>query len=247
MTIERKISKNPVVAYNDMTAVDALRLMRRENIAKVPVLDRKGNLVGVITEKDILKASLADEKNMSLLEMAYEVSNLTIDKLMTKEVITIGPNTSVEKAARLFSEGYDMVIGTDVDEFLVVDPAVGQDLICFLSTVSAGGVSISGLGVDVGQNTACEGPLAEKLPFLSQRRYALLSTRYSKSSVLTSPVEWGSGFHRTRKHNFHIVRNLYLFHFGCVDLARIEAKFSDSERVAEGWSRHFRKSILYVF
>lgn len=101
MTIERKISKNPVVAYNDMTAVDALRLMRRENIAKVPVLDRKGNLVGVITEKDILKASLADEKNMSLLEMAYEVSNLTIDKLMTKEVITIGPNTSVEKAARL--------------------------------------------------------------------------------------------------------------------------------------------------
>ncbi len=101
MTIERKISKNPVVAYNDMTAVDALRLMRRENIAKVPVLDRKGNLVGVITEKDILKASLTDEKNMSLLEMAYEVSNLTIDKLMTKEVITIGPNTSVEKAARL--------------------------------------------------------------------------------------------------------------------------------------------------
>lgn len=101
MTIERKISKNPVVAYNDMTAVDALRLMRKENIAKVPVLDREGNLVGVITEKDILKASLADEKNMSLLEMAYEVSNLTIDKLMTKEVITIGPNTSVEKAARL--------------------------------------------------------------------------------------------------------------------------------------------------
>ena len=101
MTIERKISKNPVVAYNDMTAVDALRLMRKENIAKVPVLDRKGNLVGVITEKDILKASLADEKNMSLLEMAYEVSNLTIDKLMTKDVITIGPNTSVEKAARL--------------------------------------------------------------------------------------------------------------------------------------------------
>lgn len=150
------------------------------------------------------------------------------------------------EAARLFSEGYDMVIGTDVDEFLVVDPAVGQDLICFLSTVSAGGVSISGLGVDVGQNTACEGPLAEKLPFLSQRRYALLSTRYSKSSVLTSPVEWGSGFHRTRKHNFHIVRNLYLFHFGCVDLARIEAKFSDSERVAEGWSRHFRKRIKTI-
>ncbi len=150
------------------------------------------------------------------------------------------------EAARLFSEGYDMVIGTDVDEFLAVDPACGLDLAGFLSSVETTGVSISGLGVDVGQNTACEQPLDGNLPFLSQRRYALLSTRYSKSSVLTAPVEWGSGFHRTRKHGFHIVKDLYLFHFGCVDLGRIEAKFSDRERVAEGWSRHFRKRIRTI-
>lgn len=150
------------------------------------------------------------------------------------------------EAARLFSEGYDMVIGTDVDEFLVVDPACGKTLQDFLSSVKVRGVSISGLGVDVGENTACESSLDETLPFLTQRHYALLSTRYSKSTVLTAPVEWGAGFHRTRKHDFHIVKDLYLFHFGCVDLARIEAKFSDRERVAEGWSRHFRKRIKTI-
>ena len=107
------------------------------------------------------------------------------------------------------------------------------------------------LGVDVGQNVSCEEALDGDSPgkggaFLSMRGYALLSTRYSKSTVLLKPVAWGAGFHRTRKHNFHIVKDLYLFHFGCVDLARIEAKFADRERVAEGWSRHFRKRIRTI-
>lgn len=155
------------------------------------------------------------------------------------------------EAAGLFEFGYDMVIGTDVDEFLVADPASGKDLVGFLSSIRASGVSISGLGVDVGQNLSCEKPLDGDCirngdTFLSMRSYALLSTRYSKSTVLLKPVEWGAGFHRTRKHNFHIVKDLYLFHFGCVDLARIEAKFSDRERVAEGWSRHFRKRIRTI-
>lgn len=155
------------------------------------------------------------------------------------------------EAARLLEGGYDMVIGTDVDEFLVADPATGKGLVELLSSVRTSRVSISGLGIDVGQNTACEGPLDGSGPgkgarMLSQRGYALLSTRYSKSTVLLRPVEWGAGFHRTRHHDFHIVKGLYLFHFGCVDLARLEAKFSDRERVAEGWSRHFRKRIRTI-
>lgn len=155
------------------------------------------------------------------------------------------------EAARLFGCGYDMVIGTDVDEFLVADPASGKDLVEFLSSIRTSGVSVSGLGVDVGQNISCEEALdgdrtGKGDTFLSKRGYALLSTRYSKSTVLLKPVAWGAGFHRTRKHNFHIVKDLYLFHFGCVDLARIEAKFADRERVAEGWSRHFRKRIRTI-
>lgn len=149
------------------------------------------------------------------------------------------------KAAELFAKGYRMVIGTDVDEFLAVDPALGVSLTDYLSGVRHSGVSISGLGVDVGQKMPEEGELREG-KFLSQRHYALLSTRYSKSTVLVRPVQWGSGFHRTRRHNFHIVPHLYLFHFGCVDYKRLEAKFSDKERIGEGWSRHFTKRIRTI-
>lgn len=137
-------------------------------------------------------------------------------------------------------ERYDMVIGTDADEFLVPDPDLGMGLAEFLSNAPEH-VSLSGLGVDVGQHTGCEDEIDPSRPFLSQRRHALLSTRYTKPSVITRPVSWGSGFHRIKGHGFHIVKGLYLFHFGYLDLKRIEARFSDKDRLAGGWSRHLAK------
>ena len=150
-----------------------------------------------------------------------------------------------QKAAELFLR-YDAVIGTDVDEFIVPDPASGHSLPEFIEKEASYCRyrffrCISPLGVDVGQNLREEGPVDGSAPFVGQRRYAKLSTRYSKASILLRPAVWGSGFHRVKGHNFHIAKDLYLFHFGCVDLDRIKAKLSDEERVREGWSRHLDK------
>lgn len=143
-------------------------------------------------------------------------------------------------------KNYDMVIGTDVDEFLVVDPQLGVSLSEFLSRLPAR-VSYSGLGIDVGQHLGKESEIDESVPFLKQRHYARLSTRYSKSTVITKPVRWGSGFHRVRNTNFKIIKDLYLFHFGCVDMKRLEAKFSDKDKIATGWERHLKKRARTIY
>ena len=144
-----------------------------------------------------------------------------------------------EQAAVLLGS-YDMVIGTDADEFIVVDPDMKMSLREFLSRTRTH-TSLSGLGIDVGQNTNCEGEIDASRPFLSQRQYGLIGTRYTKPSIITRPVTWGSGFHRVKGHNFHIVPGLYLFHFGYFDLKRIEARFNDKDRKAAGWGRHLAK------
>lgn len=143
------------------------------------------------------------------------------------------------RAAELF-EKYDLVIGTDADEILVVDPKLGKSLVEFLSEQKIT-TSISGLGVDVGQNTREEGTIQDDRPFLSQRHYGRLSSRYTKANVIARPVRWGSGFHRVKGHNFHIAEDLYLFHFGYFDLERIEARFADPSRRADGWTKHLKK------
>ena len=150
------------------------------------------------------------------------------------------------KAAELFGR-YDLVIGTDADEFLAVDPALNVGLAEFLSGLDTKGrSSFSGLGCDVVQNVSCEAPLDPGRGMLEQRSHIVLSTRYTKASVLCRPVAWGSGFHRTRKGNYHIVDGLYLFHFGCANMAGLEQKAQDSDLSARGWGRHLGKRMALI-
>lgn len=144
-----------------------------------------------------------------------------------------------DRAAELL-ERYDIVIGTDADEFLIVDPLSGKSLAEYLSEADIG-TSLSGLGIDVGQHLDLEKDIDENEKFLRQRRYARLSTRYTKPVVIAGPVRWGSGFHRIKGHNFHIGKDLYLFHFGYFDMGRIWARFNDKDRLEGGWKRHLRK------
>lgn len=142
-----------------------------------------------------------------------------------------------ELAKKLFADGYDIVIGCDCDEFLIVDPDLNIGLAEYLSSRKAK-TTISGLGLDVGMDTESESALDMDAPFLAQRKYALLSTRYTKSVVLFRPAIWGSGFHSVKGHNFHIDKNLYLLHFGSVDLDMIKNKLGDR---AASWNAHLAK------
>lgn len=132
---------------------------------------------------------------------------------------------------------YDIVIGCDSDEFLIVDPNTNKTLAEYLSSIKIK-TSVSGLGLDVGQNLNCEQQLDKYAPFLEQREFALLSTRYTKPVVKTTKHPWGSGFHSVSGKNFHIDKNLYLLHFGAIDLHMLENKAA--ARGAD-WLNHLRR------
>ena len=152
-----------------------------------------------------------------------------------------------EFAAGQFEKGYDLVIGCDADEYLVVDPICGKSLREYLDSLKIS-VSVSGLGMDVGQKIGEEAALDASRPFLSQRKYALLDSQYTKPVVISRPVRWGAGFHRIKNHDYHIDKNLYLFHFGSADEAIYNSKFSDPERIGEGWTKHMeqRRRTMYL-
>ena len=139
--------------------------------------------------------------------------------------------------ARELLKSYDIVIGCDCDEFLIVDTNTNKTLAEYLSGIKIKN-TVSGLGLDVGQNMNCESTLDASAPILPQREYALLSTRYTKPVVKNAPVDWGSGFHSISGHNFHIDKNLYLLHFGAVDMQMLEQKAA--ARGAD-WLNHLRR------
>ena len=106
--------------------------------------------------------------------------------------------------ARELLKSYDIVIGCDCDEFLIVDTNTNKTLAEYLSGIKIRN-TVSGLGLDVVKN---------------------------------APVDWGSGFHSISGHNFHIDKNLYLLHFGAVDMQMLEQKAA--ARGAD-WLNHLRR------
>lgn len=140
---------------------------------------------------------------------------------------------------------YRAVLAMDIDEFLVVDPKTKLSLKAYLQqnfTTS----SRSALGLDVGQHPQLEQAIELQKPFLSQRSFAQVSDRYTKPVVSLKPLQWGSGFHRIKGKNFTLDPNLYLFHFGLVDLKHIQQKTEESELLTSGWKGHFdRRLKLY--
>lgn len=142
-----------------------------------------------------------------------------------------------DKAAKLFADGADMVIATDADEFLIVDPDLNIGLADFLSSLPKHNCH-SGFGVDVLQHLPTERKIDFSKPFLQQRFRGWLYSRYTKPSVITRPLTWGGGCHRVKGQNFHIAKGLYLFHFGGVDLEYLREISAEPSRVANGWTRH---------
>ena len=101
MIIERRMTKNPVTCTPDMSIQDASDLMTREHVHRLPVLDKGGRLVGVISEKDILKAAPSPASTLSAYETNYLLSKLTVKKIMSRNPVTVTKDTTVEDAATM--------------------------------------------------------------------------------------------------------------------------------------------------
>jgi len=150
-----------------------------------------------------------------------------------------------------FSQGlfmrYDRVLAMDIDEFLVIDPKLNLTLSQYLNK-NFKGSSISALGLDVGQHLKEEDPIDLNQPFLEQRSYAHVSSRYTKPIIAFKPITWGRGYHRVKWKNFRIDPNLFLFHFGMVDYELATEKTQDKSRIKEGWSDHLdrRQNLFYL-
>jgi acetoin utilization protein AcuB len=104
MLVSNIMTPDPLTV-SDKTAIDeALKLMREKKVRRLPVLNAKGNLVGIVAEKDILYASPSPATSLSIHEIHYLVSKLTVEEIMTKDVFTVTDDTPLEEAARIMAD-----------------------------------------------------------------------------------------------------------------------------------------------
>ncbi|GAB1472417.1 CBS and ACT domain-containing protein [Chloroflexota bacterium] len=95
---------HPVITVNPETPVnDVLVMFKKEHIRRAPVV-KDGKMVGIVSERDLLNASPSPVSSLSVWELNYLISKVTVKQVMSKKVTTIDVNTPIEEAARIMAD-----------------------------------------------------------------------------------------------------------------------------------------------
>ncbi len=103
MLVGERMSRPVISITRDMPIHDALALFKKEKIRRAPVL-KDGKLIGIISDKDLLNASPSQATSLSVWEMNYMLSKITVKEVMTREVLTVQADTPIEEVARLMAD-----------------------------------------------------------------------------------------------------------------------------------------------
>lgn len=103
MLVGERMTKPVITAEPSLTISEALNLMRLERIRRIPVV-QDGKLIGIVSDKDLLNASPSVATSLSVWEMNYLLSKITVKDVMTKKVLTVSEDTPIEEAARIMAD-----------------------------------------------------------------------------------------------------------------------------------------------
>ncbi|WP_085813605.1 CBS domain-containing protein [Geoanaerobacter pelophilus] len=101
MLVRDRMTPNPITITPDISVTEALRLMGDKKIRRLPVVERNGKLVGIVSDRDLFQASPSPATSLAIWEIHDLLAKLTVDKTMTTEVITVTEETPLEEAARI--------------------------------------------------------------------------------------------------------------------------------------------------
>ena len=103
MLVKNWMSKNIVTIDVDDSMQDAMRLLKKHDIRMLPVM-RKGKLVGIVTDRDLKKASASDATTLDVHELLYLLTKIKVKDIMTRDPIAVPPDYTVEETAQVLLE-----------------------------------------------------------------------------------------------------------------------------------------------
>jgi acetoin utilization protein AcuB len=98
MYIKDWMTTDPIVVSPDTPIMEAQKIMRENRIRRLPVVER-GELMGIVTYRDLIEASPSEATSLSIHELNYLLSKLKVKEVMTKGLVVVEPDETVEEAA----------------------------------------------------------------------------------------------------------------------------------------------------
>jgi acetoin utilization protein AcuB len=106
MLVGERMSHPVLTITPDIPAQDALAMMHRDKVRRYPVVDKRGKMVGIITDTDLMNASPSEATTLSVWEISSLLSKITVERVMTNQVVTTTEDATIEEAARLLVDNH---------------------------------------------------------------------------------------------------------------------------------------------
>src|SRR5690554_4633119 len=103
MYVKNRMTKNPYTIDANASISEAVAILREKGLKRMPVMNGE-NVVGIITQSDIQKVSPTKATSLSIFEINYLLSKLTVKDAMSKKLITIKADSLLEEAAVIMRE-----------------------------------------------------------------------------------------------------------------------------------------------
>jgi len=100
MLVKNWMSKEAITVDINGSMQDATKLLKENDIRMLPVMKR-GELVGIITDRDLKRASASDATTLQVHELLYLLSSIKIKEIMTENPITVPFDYTIEETAEV--------------------------------------------------------------------------------------------------------------------------------------------------
>jgi acetoin utilization protein AcuB len=103
MLVKDWMSKNVITADVNDSMQEAMNRLKENDISMLPVM-KKGNLVGIVTDRDLKRASASDANTLEVHELLFLITKIKVQDIMTENPVTIPFDFTVEEAAEVLLE-----------------------------------------------------------------------------------------------------------------------------------------------
>lgn len=104
MFVKERMTSPVLTITPDVSIQDALARMHQDKVRRYPVVDKKGKLIGIVTEGDLLNAKPSEATTLSMWEITSLLNKITVDRVMCPNVITTTEDCPIEEAARVMAD-----------------------------------------------------------------------------------------------------------------------------------------------
>jgi acetoin utilization protein AcuB len=104
MLVKERMTSPVLTITPDVSIQDGLARMHRDKVRRYPVIDKHGKLIGIVTESDLLNAKPSEATTLSVWEITSLLAKITVERVMTENVITTTEDCPIEEAARIMSD-----------------------------------------------------------------------------------------------------------------------------------------------